>query len=235
MPTVHLLVPAQRHVFSLDGGEARIVHTDSSAEGFRRYKELQGEGRPVGMVVIPNALLVRGERDYLVDPGLIMQGAPLIGALAELGVEPNGIRDVILTHMHFDHAEGLAAWPQRRVLVHRLETEAPYAQIVAGVTEMANLEVLDGSEGEIEPGIRWILTPGHSDGLISLCIDTPDGLTVIASDCVGPLPEYFERMDLPEDFGPERERLLEQWRRIRALDPHMVIPGHNPPVVLREA
>ena len=33
------------------------------------------------MVAFPNTLLVRGERDYLVDPGLIMQGAPVIGAL----------------------------------------------------------------------------------------------------------------------------------------------------------
>ena len=40
-------------------------------------------------------------------------------------------------------------------------------------------------------------------------------------------------MDLPEDFGPERDELLRQWERIRELDPQMVIPGHNPPVVLR--
>ena len=116
---------------------------------------------------------------------------------------------MILTHLHFDHAEGLAGWPQRRAFVHRLETEAPYAQIVSGVLEMVDLEILDGDEGEIEPGLRWLRTPGHSDGLISLLVDTDDGLTVIASDCVGPLPEYFEQMDLPEDFGPEREELLD--------------------------
>ena len=29
-----------------------------------------------------------------------------------------------------------------------------------------------------------------------------------------------------------REELLRQWRRIRELKPHVVIPGHNPPVVL---
>ena len=42
----------------------------------------------------------------------------------------------------------------------------------------------------------------------------------------------FDEMDLPEDFGPERDELLEQWRRIRDLDPAVVIPGHNPPVEL---
>jgi glyoxylase-like metal-dependent hydrolase (beta-lactamase superfamily II) len=232
MPSVHLLLPAQRYVFSLAGGEARPQQISSSAEGFRRYKELQAAGEAAGMVAFPNTLLIRGERDYLVDPGLIMQGAPLFGALAELGVEPHGIEDVILTHLHFDHAEGLAAWPMRRVWAHRLETEAPYAQIVAGQLENANLERLDGEEGELEPGIRWILTPGHSDGLITLLVDTDEGLVAIASDCVGPLPEYFDKMELPEDFGPERDELLRQWRRIRELRPRTVIPGHNPPVVL---
>jgi N-acyl homoserine lactone hydrolase len=233
MATVDILVPAQRHVFAVSRGEAEVTAVDDSADGFRRYKELQQGGRTAGMVAFPNTLLVRGQRDYLVDPGLIMQGGPAFGALSEHGVEPHEVKDVILTHLHFDHAEGLAAWPQRRAFVHRLETEAPYAQIVSGMLEMVNLEILDGEEGEIEPGIRWLLTPGHSDGLISLCIDTDDGLVVIASDCVGPLPEYFERMDLPEDFGPERDELLEQWRRIRDLDPAVVIPGHNPPVSLR--
>jgi N-acyl homoserine lactone hydrolase len=184
------------------------------------------------MVAFPNTMLIRGERDYLVDPGLVMQGAPLFGALEELGVDPNEIKDVILTHLHFDHAEGLAAWPQRTVYVHRLETEAPYAQLVAGQLEMVNLELLDGDEGEFEPGVSWIRTPGHSDGLITVLVDADEGLVAIASDCVGPLPEYFEEMDLPADFGPERDELLAQWRRIRELDPAVVIPGHNPPVRL---
>jgi N-acyl homoserine lactone hydrolase len=231
--SVHILVPAQRYVFAVSNGEAEAATVDSSAEGFERYKALQEGGRTAGMVAFPNTVLIRAERDYLVDPGLIMQGAPVIGALQELGVDPQGIKDVILTHLHFDHAEGLGAWPQRRTYVHRLETEAPYAQIVAGVLELANLEILDGEEGEIEPGVRWIRTPGHSDGLITLLVDTDDGLVAIASDCVGPLPEYFERMDLPGDFGPEREELLAQWKRIRDLDPAIVIPGHNPPVHLR--
>jgi glyoxylase-like metal-dependent hydrolase (beta-lactamase superfamily II) len=232
MASVHVLLPAQRYIFTVSGGEYEAVAIESSAEGFKRYKELQGEGKAVGMVAFPNTVLIRGERDYLVDPGMLMQGTAVLDAMQELGVEPHEVKDVILTHLHYDHAEAMAAWPQRKTYVHRIETEAPYAQVVAGVLEMANLEVVDGEEGEIEPGLRWILTPGHCDGLITLLVDTDDGLVAIASDCVGPLPEYFEEMDLPEDFGPEREELLKQWQRIRDLEPHMVIPGHNPPVKL---
>jgi N-acyl homoserine lactone hydrolase len=233
MASVNVLVPAQRYIFAVSNGEAEATAIDDSADGFRRYKELQAGGRTAGMVAFPNSLLIRGEQDYLVDPGLIMQGAPLIGALSELGVDANEVKNVILTHLHFDHAEGMAAWPMRKTYVHKIETEAPYAQIVSGSMEMAQLEVLEGEEGEIEPGLRWIRTPGHSDGLITLLVDTDDGLVAIASDCVGPLPEYFEEMTLPEDFGPEREELLTQWQRIRDLDPAVVIPGHNPPVRLR--
>jgi glyoxylase-like metal-dependent hydrolase (beta-lactamase superfamily II) len=233
LASVHLLLPAQRYVFSLDGEDVVPEQLKSSAEGFHRYKELQADGKTVGMVAFPNSLLVRASEDYLVDPGLVMQGAPIFSALGELGVSANDVKKVLMTHLHFDHAEALIAWPQRTVYVHRLETEAPYAQLVAGQLEMVNLEVLEGDEGEIEPGLRWIRTPGHSDGLITILVDTDDGLVAIASDCVGPLPEYFDEMDLPEDFGPEREELLEQWKRIRELDPAVVIPGHNPPVRLR--
>jgi glyoxylase-like metal-dependent hydrolase (beta-lactamase superfamily II) len=233
MHSVHILVPAQRYVFSLDDGRAVPERLKSSADGFRRYKELQAEGKTVGMVAFPNSILIRAGDDYLVDPGLIMQGAPLFGALGSLGVDANEVRKVIMTHLHFDHAEALATWPQRTVYVHKRETDAPYAQLVAGQLEMVNLELLDGDEGEIEEGVRWIRTPGHCDGLITILVDGTEGLTAIASDCVGPLPEYFDEMDLPDDFGPEREELLEQWQRIRDLEPAIVIPGHNPPVRLR--
>jgi len=234
VPSVHVLVPAQRYVFAVSQGESEAPPPGSSADGFRRYKDMQAEGKAAGMVAFPNTLLIRmGERDYLVDPGLIMQGGALLGALDELGVEPNSIKDVVLTHMHYDHSQAMAAWPMRKTYVHRIEMEAPYAQIVSGSMENAQVEELDGEEGEIEPGLRWILTPGHCDGLVSLLVDTEEGLVVIASDCVGPLPEYFEEMELPEDFGPEREELLKQWKRIRALAPAVVIPGHNPPVKLR--
>jgi glyoxylase-like metal-dependent hydrolase (beta-lactamase superfamily II) len=227
------LVPAQRYVFAVSGGEFEAPEFESSADGFRRYKELQADGKAASMIAFPNTVLIRmAERDYLVDPGLIMQGGALLGALSELGVEAHAIKDVILTHMHYDHAEGLAGWPMRKTYVHKIETEAPYAQVVAGPLENANLEVVDGEEGEIEPGLRWMLTPGHTDGLITLLVDTDDGLVAIPSDCVGPLPEYFDEMDLPEDFGPEREELLRQWRRIRDLEPALVIPGHYPPVSL---
>jgi glyoxylase-like metal-dependent hydrolase (beta-lactamase superfamily II) len=219
-------------VFALEDGRAVPQPASTSEEGFHSYKKLQREGKIAGMIAIPNCCLIRAGVDYVVDPGVMMQGAPVTASLRKRGIEPHETK-VILTHTHFDHVEALIEFTQRETYVHKIELEAPYAAIEQGVLDMVRTIELTGEEGEIEPGVRWILTPGHSNGLISLLVDTDDGLVVIASDCVGPLPEYFDKMDLPEDFGPERDELLHQWQRIRELDPHTVIPGHNPPVVLK--
>jgi glyoxylase-like metal-dependent hydrolase (beta-lactamase superfamily II) len=229
--SVEILLPAQRYVFALENGNAKPEPATSSADGFKAYKRLQSEGKVAGMIAFPNACLIRAGENYVVDPGVMMQGAPVSGALRKRGIEPHTTK-VILTHTHFDHVQALIEFVQREVYVHQIELEAPYTAIEKGVLDMVRTTALDGEEGEIEDGVRWILTPGHSPGLISLLIDTDEGLVVIASDCVGPLPEYFDEMNLPQDFGPERDELLRQWERIRALDPYMVIPGHNPPVVL---
>jgi glyoxylase-like metal-dependent hydrolase (beta-lactamase superfamily II) len=230
--SVEILLPAQRYVFTLDEhGNAEPQPASTSAEGFLTYKRLQKEGRVAGMIAIPNCCLIRAGENYVVDPGVIMQGAPVSGALRQRGIEPHETK-VILTHTHFDHVQALIEFTQRETYVHEIELEAPYTAIEQNKLDMVRVEKLTGEEGEIEPGLRWIRTPGHSNGLISLLVDTDEGLVVIASDCVGPLPEYFEKLELPEDFGPEREELLRQWARIKELGPHSVIPGHNPPVVL---
>jgi glyoxylase-like metal-dependent hydrolase (beta-lactamase superfamily II) len=219
-------------VFALDGkGGAEPLPAPTSAEGFRSYKKAQAEGKVAGMVAMPNVCLVRAASDYVVDPGLMMQGAPVTGSLRARGVEPHECK-VLLTHTHFDHVQALIEFTMRETYVHQIELDAGYTAIEQNKLDMVQVRKLEGDEGEIEPGVRWMLTPGHSSGLISFLVDTDDGLVVIASDCVGPLPEYFDEMNLPEDFGPERDELLEQWQRIRDLNPHTVIPGHNPPVVL---
>ena len=230
--SVEVLLPAQRYVFALENGNAVPQPASTSAEGFHSYKRLQREGTVAGMIAIPNCCLIRAETDYVVDPGVMMQGAPVTASLRKRGIEPHETK-VILTHSHFDHLQALVEFTQRETYVHQIEMQAGYTAIEQSKLDLVRILELTGDEGEIEPGVRWMLTPGHSDGLMSILVDTDDGLVVIASDCVGPLPEYFENMDLPQDFGPERDELLRQWQRIRDLDPHTVIPGHNPPVVLK--
>lgn len=225
---VDLLFPERRFVFAVGAGTAELQPPGDSPDGFGRYKEIQLAGEAAAMLVIPNSCLIQAARNYVVDPGVPMQGAPYSSAIGNLGVDPFKVEDVILTHMHFDHVGALVEFPGRRVFVHEIELAAPYAGIWSGLLDTVEVIELSGEEGELEPGLRWMLTPGHSDGLITLLVDTDDGLVAIPSDCVGPMPEYFERMELPADF-PGRETLLAQWAKIRALKPARIIPGHYAP------
>lgn len=225
---VDLLFPEQRLVFAHGRGEAELQATADSPAGFRRYKEIQSAGDPAAMLVIPNASLIRAAKSYVVDPGVAMQGAPYTMAIESYGENAFAVQNVILTHMHFDHVGALIEFPGRTVYVHEIELRQPYAPIQQGLLDLCDVVELSGDEGELEPGVRWMLTPGHAEGLITVLVDTDDGLVAIASDCVGPLPRYFDEMTLPDDF-PERETLLEQWRKIRALEPALVIPGHYAP------
>jgi glyoxylase-like metal-dependent hydrolase (beta-lactamase superfamily II) len=52
------------------------------------------------MIAIPNCCLIRAGEDYVVDPGVMMQGAPVTASLRKRGIEPHETK-VILTHNHF--------------------------------------------------------------------------------------------------------------------------------------
>jgi len=117
----------------------------------------------------------------------------------------------------------------RRTYVHRIETEAPYAQIVSGQLEMANLEVLDGEEGEIEPGLRWILTPGHSDGLISLLVDTDDGLVVIALRLRRATARVLRADGAARDFGPSGSSCSSSGAGSASWTPRSLVPATTRP------
>ena len=106
-------------------------------------------------------------------------------ALRELGVEPESIDVVIMTHLHFDHSGGASnrrgepVFPRARHVVQRREWEAatrPHernrasylAENLAPLSPL--LELVDG-EAEIVPGIRVVPSPGHTPGHQSVLID----------------------------------------------------------------
>jgi glyoxylase-like metal-dependent hydrolase (beta-lactamase superfamily II) len=196
--SVEVILPAQRYVFALDEhGRAEPQPAATSAEGFHSYKRLQKEGRVAGMIAIPNCCLIRAGENYVVDPGVIMQGAPVSAALRQRDIEPHTTK-VILTHTHFDHVQALIEFGQRETYVHEIELEAPYTAIEQNKLDMVQTVKLSGEEGEIEPGVRWIRTPGHSNGLISLLIDTDDGLVVIAWTASGRCRSTSRRWSCPK-------------------------------------
>jgi glyoxylase-like metal-dependent hydrolase (beta-lactamase superfamily II) len=225
---VEVLIPTARFAFSVEDGSVEVLPEHRSPEAYAAYRELRARRPVVGMTTFPNSVLVRGERTILVDPGLQLQNEPIVKALVARGLGLEDVDFVALTHAHDDHACACVDLPLP-VAVHEAEIGAPHWPVVEGILGARELVVLRGAEGELAPGVRWVLTPGHTPGGVTFAVDTADGVVVLCGDNVGPQRDAFDAMS-PEP-GPDADALLASWRRIRDFAPALVIAGHLPPFV----
>lgn len=227
-----MLIPAHRLVLALLEGEVVEVRGATSAGTFRAYRGIPGAVH--GMIAWPNTVLVTGPETIVIDPGYQTQGDMLVGALAARGLAPGDVRTVLMTHLHSDHLSALPQLGECDLHVHEGELETVHGRAQRGLLDGVTVHALSGGEGEVLTGIRWVHTPGHSPGHVAFGIDTALGVVVVAGDTLGPRPEWFAGMTLPDEF-PERDAHLAAFRRIRDLGPVTVIPGHYPPIDLRGA
>lgn len=226
-----VLVPAHRIVLALLNGEIVEVRGSTGAGTFAAYHGIPDAVH--GMIAWPNTVLLTGPEPIVVDPGYQTQGDMLVGALAARSLAPDDIRTVVMTHLHSDHLSALPQLGDVEVFVHESELDTTYARRQQGLLDAVTVNRLTGGEGEIRPGLRWIHTPGHAPGHIAVIAECRDERVIVAGDTLGPDPGWFERMDPPESL-PERDAHLEAFRRIREHDAHVIVPGHNPPIRLRD-
>lgn len=226
---VEILIPAHRIVFAVGGEDIFEVSAAGSAATFRGYRALDIPGAVHGMIAWPNTVLLTGPGGpVVIDPGYQTQGDVLAGALAARGIEPGGVRAVLATHLHSDHISALPQLGEVDLHVHAVELETPHARAGRGWRDAARVHPFAGEAGEVLPGIRFIHTPGHTDGHVAFLIDTADGVVAVVGDTLGPDPRWFAEMDLPEGH-PRRDEHLAAFRAIRAAGPARVIPGHYLP------
>ena len=214
-----VLIPAHRIVVALAGGEVVDLRSSSTFGTFGAYRELPDAVH--GMIAWPNTVLLTGPENVVVDPGYQTQGDMLAAALAAHGVSPDDVHTV----------------PQLgdvELHVHAAELETPHAHAGRGWRDRATARPFSGSAGEVLPGVRWIHTPGHTDGHVAFLVETDDGLVAIAGDTPGPDPSWFAQGSLPADH-PRREEHLAAFRAIRDSGARLMIPGHNPPAPVEPA
>jgi glyoxylase-like metal-dependent hydrolase (beta-lactamase superfamily II) len=225
---VEVLIPAHRIVVAVAGADVFEVAAAGSAATFRGYRALDVPGVVHGMIAWPNTVLLSGPEHVVVDPGYATQGDMLVQALAVRGIAPDDVRTVVMTHLHSDHVSALPQLGEVDLHVHEIELASPHARAGRGWRDAARERTFSGPEGEVLPGLRFLHTPGHTDGHIALFAATADGEVAIVGDTLGPDPSWYSAMDLP-DAHPRRDDHLAAFRAIAGRAPARIIPGHYLP------
>jgi glyoxylase-like metal-dependent hydrolase (beta-lactamase superfamily II) len=123
--------------------------------------------------------------------------------LRAIGVEPESIDTVIMTHLHFDHAGGATrrrgesiepVFPRARHVLQRGEYEAathPHERNRASYLaenfvplEHAGLVHFVDGEAEVAPGVRVVRTPGHTPHHQSVLVDAGPRKVLFLGDVV---------------------------------------------------
>ncbi|MDX1542262.1 MAG: N-acyl homoserine lactonase family protein [Geminicoccaceae bacterium] len=200
------------------------------------------------------------ERTFVIDTGFdeataVKRERPLIRSTGDavrlLGVDPAHVEDVIITHLHYDHAGDFQTFGRARF--HLQDSEMAYAtgrHMCHGRLQMPfDVEHVTGMvravyggrvafhDGSVElcPGFELHRVGGHSNGLQVCRVWTRRGWVVVASDAThfylnietgNPFPIVFSVADMLE--GHKTCLQLAESRTLRH-----VVPGHDPLVLER--
>jgi len=165
-------------------------------------------------------------------------------ALARVGVELAAVKDVIITHLHYDHAGTLPDFSAARF--HLQSSEMAFATGPAmldggerwafsadHVCDMVRLlyagrVVFHDEDGEIAPGISVHRLPGHTAGLQVVRVATRRGIVLLASDASHFYENFMTRSAFPICFSePDMLKSFARLEQLADSEDH-IIPGHDP-------
>lgn len=161
-----------------------------------------------------------------------------------LGIRPEDVTDVVITHTHWDHADGADLFPRARIWLQKDEydyyvgaggevlqrggADADDAKMLAALKAAGCLQLVDGDDREIAPGIRVYTGGKHTFASQYVGVATRSGTVILASDNAYLYMNLEQRRAIAQTLDAA-SNLAAQARMLRlAAKPGLVVPGHDP-------
>jgi glyoxylase-like metal-dependent hydrolase (beta-lactamase superfamily II) len=169
-------------------------------------------------------------------------------ALAAMGVSPNQVTDIIVSHVHWDHMDGLDLFPGARIWIQAEEysyyvnpdgsprnngIDADDAAMLARLRERGRVQLVQGDAKEILPGITVYLGGRHTFASQYATVRTNGGTAVIASDNLYLYENLESRAPIAQTLDAGSNLRAQERMRTLASDARLIVPGHDPAVFTR--
>jgi len=169
-----------------------------------------------------------------------------IDTLRQLGVDPDAVEDVIITHLHYDHAGNIGRFGKARFHVQDGEVAfatgrcmcEPHLRMAFDVEDVVTLVrhtyadrvVFHDGEASPFPGITLHKLPGHTAAVQSVRVMTERGPVLLASDVTHYYANFLRRSPfiVTMDVAASLRSYTELMRIAGSLD--RIVPGHDPKV-----
>jgi len=198
----------------------------------------------------------RGDATFVVDTGFAQPAADRrrrellrnpIESLRLVGVDPERVTEVIVTHLHYDHAGNLDRLPRAKfhlqdrdmafatgrsvghaAMRHPFDLENIQTMLAHVYAERA---IFHDGDAELAPGLTLHRVGGHSAGLQIVRVWTRRGWVVVGSDAAHLYANFEQRRPFPVVYN--LAEMLEGFNLLRTLadSPDHIIPGHDPLVM----
>lgn len=168
---------------------------------------------------------------------------------AALGIAPVDVTDIIVTHTHWDHADGVDLFPNATIWIQKAEYEhyigeagevvarggvdAEDALMFARLKSAGRVRLVEGDDQEVAPGIRVYTGGKHTFASQFVGVQTSVGTVVLASDNAYLYLNLEQGLPIAQTLDAA-SNLAAQARMLRlAAAPALVVPGHDPAVFTR--
>ena len=200
--------------------------------------------------------LVKGNgRNVLVDAGFyreqffkqwkIKDFVKPSDALADVGLKPEDITDVIISHMHWDHADGMDLFPKAKIWIQKDEytyyTGEAWQQLrthggidpddvvaIVKLNMQGRVGLVNGDAQEIIPGITCYTGGKHTWQSQYVGVNSKEGAVVLASDNMYLYENLDKHVPIAATLDAESNLRAQDRMKQIAANPRLIIPGHDP-------